>query len=494
MYRIVLCFRYLLSRWWLTVVAAGVVWLGVSTTLVVLAIMSGLATEMRQAIRGGLSDVIAESDIGGIPHYDELIERLKQHPNVAEATPVVQLVGLARIEANPLTTPFRGSLSRPVQIYGVRPRELARVNAFREFLNRQQSAETPSFELPENLQVILEAADRRIRPGTILGIELASYELPTSAQEASTPGARDSVILCPPGDTVVLTTLPVSEAGAIGRGAFGAVKPTSRGFTVVDFYKSGIYTFDSQVVYIPFDVAQELGELGDPTGFDPDDPPRTQQIRIALKDYGRAAETVHCNPADPNDPYTCDTPGLKVIWETFQTERPKLRHAFLSFATWEERKVDLLAAVDVERVLLLLVTGLIIAVAGFAIGAVLVMIAREKTRDIGIMKSLGASHGGVATIFLMYGGITSAIGAAIGVLIARLIIANLDAIVGWLGRSMGIVVFNPKIYGFESVPRHEDPVHITLVVVITIAWAVLCSGVAALRTAMLQPVEALRYE
>jgi len=475
-YRLVLCARYLMNRW-LTPVGTLVVTAGVFILLVVMAVMSGFVKDVRQACRGGLSDVVIESDVSGFPYYDQFIDVIKRHPNVAEATPVVQLFGIIRITADP-STGYSGTLTRPCQVLGVRPGEITGVSKFREFLARQKDVEHPTFQVRESVADRLRLLDRPVYPGCILGIELASYHVPEGAQKPD-PDAPDTVLLCPEGEKVVITTLPIGATGILGGGPFGAVKPTMRPYTVADFYTSHLYQIDNQAAFIPFAEAQKLGDLGDPSGADPADPPRAHQIRVALRDYGQAKATI----AD-----------LRRAWTAFKGGKPRLAMVFLSFLTWEQRRADILGAVDMEWTIMVIMLGLIIVVGGFLIGAVLAMIVKEKTRDIGILKSLGASNLGVAGIFLAYAAVVSAAGALLGYLGARIFVHYIDSIEAFVSNVLGVEVFSRKVYYFDRIPRYEDPWQAAAVVGCTILWAVLCATVAAWKAARLQPVEALRYE
>lgn len=475
MYRLVLCYRYVRSRF-LTMVATLAVMLGVGTLIVVMAVMTGFLREVREAARGGLGDVIIQRDITGFTHYDELIERLKAHPNVEEATPVVFLYGLVRIAPRN----YGGVLNKPCFILGVRPEELAKVSKFREFLVRQGGdSESRCFEVPRTVRQGLPSSAERLRPGCIPGNELVTYHDPRRA-DPKDPEDTGSVRLVDIGDEVVLTSLPISARGTVGReGLGGTVVPNMRKYTVVDYYKSRLYEFDNRAIFIPFAEAQILGDMGDPAGQNPDDLPRTHEIRVKLHDYGKARSTIE---------------DMKAMWTEFRLEHRDLLGTMLTFETWEERQADMLSAVNMQLVALIMVIGLIILVAGFLIGAVLTMIVREKTRDIGIMKSLGASDWGVAQIFLAYAASVSGLGALLGLAAAKIFIFYIDTIERFLSRTFGFDVFPRKVYYIDRIPRYEDPWHIATVVVGAVVCAVLCSTVAAWRAAWLQPVEALRYE
>lgn len=498
MYRLSLCFRYVMSRF-LTIVAVVGVLLGVGLLIVVMAVMNGFVRDLRESFRGGSSDVIIETDATGVAYYDQLIERVKTHPNVAEATPVVQLYGLIRIK-----TPYYGLVSKPCLIFGVRPDALMRVSKFKEFLMRQKDTDAaPSFDMPEARARRIEQRGEKPYPGCIPGIEMVSYtdgssgdgepdqDTGTDRDERPSGGVKrpTPISLAEIGTRVTLTTLPISNRGTLGTGVGGSVRPTMRPYRVVDKYKSKLFELDSKYVFVPLEEAQLLGEMGDPSGDNPENPPRVHQIRVALRDYDKAGETI----AD-----------LKVMWRQLQTweyaealknnRKVMLWGKLMVFNTWEQRRSAVLDVYNMQFVMMIIIVGLIVIVAAFLIGAVLTMIVKEKTRDIGILKCLGASNLGVAQIFLYYAAVVSGTGAIMGLVLGKLFIFHIDAIEAFVSRQLGINFFDRQAYYFDRIPRFEDPWHQALVVVGAVGCAVLCSIVAAYRAARLQPVEALRYE
>src|SRR5262249_42097488 len=122
--------------------------------------------------------------------------------------------------------------------------------------------------------------------------------------------------------------------------------------------------------------------------------------------------------------------------------------------TWEDKQGALLAAIAVEKGILNVLLFLIIGVAGFGILAIFSMIVVEKTRDIGILKALGASNLGVMNIFLSYGLLLGTVGACLGTGLGLLITDNINGIEKWLTYYTGHEVFPRNVYYFDKIPTN----------------------------------------
>lgn len=306
----------------------------------------------------------------------------------------------------------------------------------------------PSFDQSEG-HVFDEMTEQH--PGIVLGIAISNIKHRNEAGEV------DDYFLCRPGDDVQLT---FPSAGAPPT----AVNAT---FTVVDFYESKMSEYDSTFAFCPLSQLQELRGMID-------------------RESGKAAVTsIQMRLREGTD---------------LASARDKLRAAFpvatyrYRIETWKDMQGPLLAAVQWETVILNILLFLIIGVAGFGIFATFFMIVVEKTKDIGILKSLGAPSRGVMSIFISYGFALGIVGSGVGMVLGVLFVRYINTIAKWIERVTGQEVFDPTVYYFHEIPTILNPFTIAWIVLGAMIIAVMASILPAFRAARMHPVEALRYE
>ena len=542
MYKLLLCWRYLRTRW---IALASVISVtpGVATMIVVNAVMAGFAHEMQTRIHGILSDIVFEShSLSGFQdpawHMEEI--RRAAGESIEGMTPTVAVPAMLNFQV-------RGQyVTRQVMLIGIEETTHAQVSDFGRYLQHPANRQQLSFDLREGgydttdsqaeagessrpalegagwphrrMRVARERAWRERQQETEQGAlpaaapsETASPVRPVDHQvdaalaattPPATPPAADPAAPAPPADPFRAavpeqgrTMDPAREqftgiVPGIGLASFPDAKGVHRflflpgddvkitfptagtppkvgtdTFTVVDFYESKMNEYDSNFVFVPIAALERMRGMIDPqTGV-----ASVNSIQIRLK------------------------PGANL-----EEVRDRLRQVFpaelYAVSTWRDKQGPLLNAVDMEMAVLNILLFMIIAVAGFGILAIFFMIVVEKTRDIGILKSLGASAAGVAGIFLGYGLFLGLVGAGAGLALGLAITWNINRIraaVEWL---TGERVFDPSIYYFFKIPTIVDPYTISWIMAGAVAIAVVASVLPALRAARLHPVEALRHD
>jgi lipoprotein-releasing system permease protein len=162
--------------------------------------------------------------------------------------------------------------------------------------------------------------------------------------------------------------------------------------------------------------------------------------------------------------------------------------------TWEESQAVWLHAIENEKSLVTFLFGIVSIVAIFLIFCIFYMIVMEKTRDIGIIKSVGATSGGVAAIFLGYGLVIGIVGAGVGLLGAYSLVHNINEIHGWMSHHLGITVWDPRVYAFDTIPNTMDVRETSIIILVAIVSSVLGALLPAIRAARMNPIEAIRWE
>ena len=164
-------------------------------------------------------------------------------------------------------------------------------------------------------------------------------------------------------------------------------------------------------------------------------------------------------------------------------------------STWEDKRRTFLRAVWIERRIMGFILFFVILIAGFLILSILHTTVLSKTKDIGILKSIGGSVGGIMSIFMLNGLLMSTVGAAIGAGIGLLIIKNINAIQDFLERLAGFSLFPKDVYYLDRLPVDKDPaMSILTICVISILVSLIASAYPAWKASRMDAVEALRYE
>jgi len=161
---------------------------------------------------------------------------------------------------------------------------------------------------------------------------------------------------------------------------------------------------------------------------------------------------------------------------------------------WRERMAAFAGALKVERVAMSIILGLVVAIAAMNIISGIVMLVKNKTRDIAILRTVGASPSAILRIFFMSGALIGVAGTLAGLALGLAFCLNIGAIQHFLEGLLGVQLFNSDVYMLDAIPALVDPVDVTWVAV----WSLLMSCVASLppswNASRIDPVEALRYE
>ena len=169
--------------------------------------------------------------------------------------------------------------------------------------------------------------------------------------------------------------------------------------------------------------------------------------------------------------------------------------SYVSVETWEDRQIQFIAAVEKEKILVTLLFGIISLVAVVLIGCIFWMIVVQKTRDIGIIKSVGASASGVATIFVGFGAVVGVLGAALGAVGGSVFVWYINDIQDWLvSIHPQLQVWSPDVYTFDRIPNVVKWHEVAIISAVAVLASVLGALIPAVLAGRVWPVKALHYE
>ncbi|WBH16420.1 lipoprotein-releasing ABC transporter permease subunit [Sphingomonas radiodurans] len=238
---------------------------------------------------------------------------------------------------------------------------------------------------------------------------------------------------------------------------FGTV-PRYVNYTVAAVFEIGVYDYDKAYVIMPMEDAQTLLLLGDSVGM----------IELDTVDADRVGEILA--------PLAEKVGRVAVI------------------SDWRQMNAQLFEALAVERVAMFVVLCIIILVAAFNIASSLIMLVRAKTRDIAILRTMGATRGAMMRIFMSVGVAIGLLGILAGLLLGAVFLFYRQAVVNFVQFVTGQNLWDPSIRYLTELPSQPDPVEIVAIVLITALMTLLATVYPAYKAASTDPVQVLRYE
>ena len=297
--------------------------------------------------------------------------------------------------------------------------------------------------IPE-LEDTVDDLSRNMRRGELTALKAGEFNIVLGDALARQLGVM-------PGDVIVLVAPQgqVTPAGVI---------PRLRQFTVVGTFNVGHYEIDSTLALVHLEDAQRVYRLGD----------QVTGVRVKLDDLFRA-------PRVARELLPILPPNNTVI-------------------DWTKMNATYFRAVDLEKRMMSLLLFFIIAIAAFNLVSSLFMVVKEKQADIAILRTLGASPGGVMRVFMIQGVLIGFVGVLCGIVFGILGALNVDTIVSFVEMVFGFKFLPQEVYQITDLPSelHAQDVVVTAIVAFTLA--ILATIYPSWRASKVNPAEALRYE
>lgn len=248
------------------------------------------------------------------------------------------------------------------------------------------------------------------------------------------------------GDTMIVMSMENLKPDV-----FGGFQPTLRQFEITGTFTTGMYEYDVANIYTTLEAAQDL------LGLSPED---ASGIGVRTDDPERAEELAQQVGDILGYPYSVES--------------------------WIRRNRALFNALQLEKIALALIVFLIVLVAAFNIVSTLVMVVSDRTREIGILRTMGMTQKGILRVFVIQGVWIGAIGTAAG--------AVLGIGLSWALERFELIKIPGDVYGVSHLPAAMDPVDITVIIVASIAVSFLATIHPARQASRLEPVDAIRHD
>jgi len=440
--------RYLCKRR-IVFLSVAAVALSVSLLIVVASLFTGFIAAFEGSAVDAIGDIVVAAPSGvTFEKYPEWIKRLEQTAFVEAATATLSCEGLLHVG--------KGNV-RGVTVWGIEPGPRSKVTKFKDALIRQkESSGEPSFDIPGMPE----------KKGGFVGIGMVA-----DPNEKTDEYDRKAVLDSMMGQQVLVTTGAMSQSLDGGNEPRRVLVP----FSIADIAFTGVYQLDESLVYVPI---------------------RTLQQALYPDEKGCLATTVNIRlrPNVEPDPAAAQIRGL---WRDFAEKELGWTSGLISATrvlTAREMQHQYVMEIRKQMGVLMLVFGVISFSVVVLVFCIFYMIVRLKRKDVGIMKSCGASSVTVAWIFLGFGITVGVMGAALGVVLGYLITVNINTIEGWIRATFGLKLWQSSVYMFAKIPNVVDWEWTLILVGLSIIAAALGALLPAALAARTRPVEVLRYE
>lgn len=520
MYQALLTRKYLTSKI-MPLLASAAVMLCVAMVLIVWSVMGGFLETLKDSGRTVIGDVKITWPQAGFAHYEDLVDRLESDPMISAACPIIETIGVAYLESG---------RQQPVQVKGVDGERFARVTSYGdavwwrpldEPLRKDKDELDPRlrdeiFGQPSNwaqhfengMRLAEPGIDGTLKPAVVPGIELIGahfrqpegYYVPGAPIKKNADGTEDLIFVPSWDGELTLHVVPLDSTGQ-------AIEMVTRRFPVANEFRTGLYDIDTNVILVEFGALQKMLNMDEGKrlvgeGFDANEifiDPVTGQERFRVPgelivDPARSTAVIVRAVDDDADLVELGARVDRIYAEFAGAHSDVPTPDRISILTWRQLNATMISAVENETALVLFLFVMISFVAVFLVLAIFWSMVAEKTKDIGILRSLGASRLGVAWLWLGYGAALGVLGAALGGVIAYAVVWNINPIHEWLGTAFGIYVWDPRVYYFTEIPSRVNAQHAAMVIFGGIFSSLIGALVPAVRAARMDPVRALRFE
>jgi len=430
-YKIILAIRYLLKRR-IAYFAVLAVALCVFIVIVVMTVMTGLVSGFKQKNHDLVGDcVVGTKSLVGFPYYEDFMETLERADFIAGVSPVIRSYALIS---------QKGSGRAGVEIMGLDPLRHSRATNFRQTLSYHRGDVARAFEPRQDPNL----------PGCILGTDVLLQ--------------RD-----PQGYSV--SCFPLTAKGALAQ--LGTDVTNTKTFYYSDSSQSGVPKVDGALIYLPFEMTQ----------------------RLCMDGAVKRASAIHIK-FRPEVRLENGCKEVAALWQNFKREKADETQAYLldtvRVQSWKEFRRASIAPMENEQIEMTVMFCFVAVVVVFIIFVVFHMVINHKSKDIGILKSIGVSSVNVIELFSGFAFLVGLMGSCIGLLSGLLFLKHMNRIEDWLFDHFDWQLFDRTIYAIGDIPNQADPKVLVIIVLAAMVVCLVGALVPSWKAARQKPVETLQ--
>ncbi len=441
MYKFMLSIRYLIRRP-ISYFAVAAVALCVFVVFVVITVLSGLSRDFKDKVYNSVGDcVVYTKSLVGFGYYDEFLDILRNEPYVEAVAPVVMSYGLVSASDGVYGQTV-------VEIAGIEPVSFSKVTGFGKWIEYHRDDATDVFRPVYDANL----------PGCVPGIDIISQkDEQGNYYMTGEPKEREFEISC----------VPLTAKGALARA--GAGELNSKTFYYSDHFKAG-YSLDRRLIFLPIDDVQLL--CGMATGHK-----RITHIYVKFK-HGVTLNS--------------GTQKVKKLWEVFVASKAGAPYENLlgqvQVQSWKDFSKIVVALVETQQTVMIVCFGLIGMITVFIVLVVFYMIVSHKSKDIGILKSVGASGPNILSVFLYFALLIGAVGSSVGALAGWPFLAYINQIF----RFFNFQLWDPALSSIGDIPNTIDPAVLGIIILCAIGACLLGAFLPSWRASRMRCIDTLQ--
>ena len=444
MYKIILATRYLLKRR-ITYFAVLAVALSVFIVIVVMTIMAGLVNEFKEKNHRFAGDcIVGTESLVGFAYYEDFVKLLEQQDFIEAVSPTIKSFALKR---------RRGSgQDAIIEVMGIDPVRHSQATGFGDSLYYHADDVSKTFEIAND--------------ANLAGCVLGDYVL---LQDTYSRNFNENNI---PRIAYSISCFPLTARGALAQ--VGTDLVNTKTFYFSDQSSTGLPRVDGSIVYLPFDQAQVL------CGMERS-PKRASRLHIRFM-------------PDVNIQAGCEK--IQSLWQKFRQDKSDEIQAYtldtVTVQSWKQYRRESIAPLENEQTEMSVMFGFVGITTVFIVLVVFYMIISHKSKDIGILKSIGAANIDIIELFSLYALLVGIIGSGIGLLAGWGFLLKINPIEDWLYEHFGFQLWDRTMYAIGDIPNQVEFGMLATIVTSAIVASLIGALIPTLQAARKKPVETLQ--